>query len=107
MAQGLSWKAFDQKELCTTWNFCAGQSNFTFTRKDDSEHVSQALEEVCNAMQAGEHGQACMNASQRAAKQPQPQPQQQQPQQQLDQRQQQRRHLQMPLAVQRQLRQQK
>jgi hypothetical protein len=72
-----------------------GQSNFTSSRKDDSQHVSKALKGGRTAMQAAEHVQACINASQRAAKQPPPQPPQQQ-----------RRHLQMPLAVQHQLLQQ-
>jgi hypothetical protein len=75
----------------------AGQSNFTSTGKDDSQHVSEALKGGRTAMQAAEHVQACINASQMAAKQLQPQ--QQQPQQQ-------QRHFQMSLAVHHQLRQQ-
>jgi hypothetical protein len=55
-----------------------GQSNFTSIRKDYSQHVSKALKGGRTAMQGAEHVQACINASQRAAKQPPPQPQQQQ-----------------------------
>jgi hypothetical protein len=49
----------------------AGQSNFTFTRKDGCQHVSKALKGGRTAMQAVEQVQACISLSQCAAKQQQ------------------------------------